>query len=354
MKALAKAAVVVGGVVPTALFGLIIAGASAVDASGRSTGMVGGLNLAAMPAAGRQWAPWYVKSAAQCPGKLTPALLAAQGYHESKFDPVVPSPAGAIGIAQFLPSTYATYGEDSDGDGMTGPTDPEDAIMAQGKFMCSLIKRAEKSGYGGDPIALALAGYNAGWGAVEDNKGIPPYKETRGYVAAILETAKKWATAMGPGVAGLGSGSGADAVRHAYTQLGVPYAWGGGTPGGPGTGFCDGRNGYLDGRCSASVTKGFDCSSLAQYAWWPSVKLPRTAADQYAATASRPVGRGDLKPGDLVFWSKSGPASIYHVGIYFGDGQVLHAPRTGKTVSIQPMDEAMPKGDYVGATRPGA
>ncbi|MFC9298493.1 NlpC/P60 family protein [Streptomyces sp. NPDC057011] len=364
MKALVKAAMVVGGVVPTALFGFIIAGASAVDASSRSTGMVGGLNLSLMPAAGRQWAPWYVKSAAQCPGKLTPSLLAAQGWTESLFKPDAEGPptdyGTAKGIAQFIDSTWSTYEKDEDGDGTArGAYDPEDAIMAQGRYMCKLVNDAEKSGYAGDPVSLALAGYNAGWGWVERYKGVPPESFAKGqtynYVREITANAKKWATALGgPGVAGLGSGSGPDAIRHAYTQLGIPYSWGGGTPGGPGLGFCDGTNGYLNGSCSASVTKGFDCSSLAQFAWWPSVKLPRTAADQYAATASRPVGRGDLKPGDLVFWSKGGPSSIYHVGLYFGDGQILHAPRTGKSVSIVPMDEAMPKGDYVGATRPGA
>ncbi|MCX4808969.1 bifunctional lytic transglycosylase/C40 family peptidase [Streptomyces sp. NBC_01214] len=356
---------VVGGTVPVALFGLILAGASAVDASGRSSGgLVGGLNLSVMPAAGRQYAPWYVKSAAQCPGKLTPAILAAQGWTESLFNPNAEGPptqyGTAKGIAQFIDTTWPSYAEDADGDGTArGAYDPEDAIMAQGKYMCKLVKDAEASGYSGDPVSLALAGYNAGWGWVQYYKGVPPERfaegQTYNYVREITANAKKWATALGgPGVAGLGTGSGPDAIRHAYSQLGIPYAWGGGTPGGPGLGFCDGRNGYLDGRCSASVTKGFDCSSLAQFAWWPSVKLPRTAADQYAATASRPVARGELKPGDLVFWSKSGPAGIYHVGLYFGDGQVLHAPRTGKTVSIQPMDEAMPKGDYVGATRPGA
>ncbi|MGW1767185.1 C40 family peptidase [Streptomyces sp. NPDC002073] len=365
MSALVKGAVALGTAVPLALFGLLIAGASAVDASGPGIGMVNGLNVSLMPATGRQWAPWYVQSAAQCPGKLTPALLAAQGYTESHFNPTIEGPptqyGTAKGIAQFIDSTWATWGRDEDGDGTgLGAKDPEDAIMAQGRYMCSLVKQGEKSGYRGGAANLALAGYNAGWGWVDRYKGVPPPEfaagQTYNYVQAITELAKKWASASpgGPGIEGLGSGSGPDAVRHAYTQLGVPYSWGGGTPGGPGLGFCDGRNGYLDGACSASVTKGFDCSSLAQYAWWPSLKLPRTAAEQYRATLSRSVGRAELKPGDLVFWSKAGPASIYHVAIYFGDGQVLHAPRTGKSVSIVNMDEAMPKADYVGATRPGA
>lgn len=350
----------IGGVVaaavglPVAIIGLVLAGAGAGTSAPNVQGQVlGGLNLAVMPAAGRAYAPWYVKSAQQC-RQLSPAVLAAQGYQESRFDTDIGSSAGAIGIAQFLPSTYSSYGEDSDGDGVTGPTDPEDAIMAQGKFMCSLIKRAEKSGYGGQPIELALAGYNAGWGRVEEYKGVPPESfaagQTYHYVRIIMTTAKKWSHL---GISGLGSGSGPDAVRRAYTELGTPYSWGGGTPQGPSLGFCGG-GGYQRGKCVAATTVGFDCSSLTQFAWWPSLKLPRTAADQYQATASRPVSRDALQPGDLLFWSKGGPGAIYHVALYYGNGKILHAARTGTNITIVDLDGAMPKRDYVGATRPGA
>ncbi|WP_443055956.1 C40 family peptidase [Streptomyces sp. IBSBF 3136] len=116
------------------------------------------------------------------------------------------------------------------------------------------------------------------------------------------------------------------------------------------TGFCDGTNGYQNGRCIASHTVGFDCSSLTQYAYWPNVKLPRTAADQYRATADHPVSRSNLKAGDLLFWAHG--TAIYHVAIYAGDGNVLHAPRTGRDVSLAPLTSAMPDSDYVGATRP--
>ncbi|WSD38180.1 C40 family peptidase (plasmid) [Streptomyces sp. NBC_01750] len=166
-----------------------------------------------------------------------------------------------------------------------------------------------------------------------------------------MATAKKWSHV---GISGLGSGSGPDAVRRAYTELGTPYSWGGGSPGGPTVGFCGGGGGYLHGECVAAHTAGFDCSSLTQFAWWPSLKLPRTAADQYQATVSRPVGKGDLRPGDLLFWSKGGTGAIYHVALYYGDGKILHAPRTGKTVTIADLDGAMPAREYVGATRPGA
>ncbi|MER7952320.1 bifunctional lytic transglycosylase/C40 family peptidase [Streptomyces sp. NPDC096079] len=369
MKALVKAAIAVGTAIPLGMLGLLLAGASAVDASGPGVTLVNGLNLSLMPEKGRKYAPWYVKSAAQCPG-LTPALLAAQGYQESGFNPEIEGPptahGTAKGIAQFIDSTWATWGRDEDGDGTAlGAKDAEDAIMAQGRYMCRMVHDGEKSGYDDDPVRLALAGYNAGWGWVSHFRGVPPIEfareageaegQTYHYVKVITENAAKWSAAIGSAsLSGLGTGSGPDAVRHAASQLGVPYSWGGGTPSGPSRGFCDGRNGYLRGTCMASTTPGFDCSSLTQYAWWPSLKLPRVAADQYEVTASRPVAKDQLQPGDLMFWSKGGTRAIYHVAIYAGGGQVLHAPRTGKPVQIQAVDAAMPAADYVGATRPGA
>jgi hypothetical protein len=100
-------------------------------------------------------------------------LLAAQLYAESGFNPFARSPAGAEGIAQFMPGTADSYGLDN-------PFDPVAAIDAQAHLMSDLLKQ-----FGGK-IALALAGYNAGAGAVERYGGVPPYAETRGYVAKIL------------------------------------------------------------------------------------------------------------------------------------------------------------------------
>ncbi len=299
-------------------------------------GAAGGLNVSALPEAARKYVPWIKKSAKQCDG-ISPGLLAAQLEQESAFNEKAGSGAGAVGIAQFLPSTYRTWGEDSDGDGKTGPTDPQDAIMAQGKFMCSLLARAKKSGYAGDPLTLALAGYNAGWAAVTRYQGVPPYKETAHYVEVITKNAKKYEKAISIS----GTGNGAKALRRAATQLGVPYSWGGGSPKGPKKGFAQGAN-----------TVGFDCSSLVQYAYWPTRQLPRVAADQYKDTQSNKVKKSQLKPGDLLYWTHGGVNGIYHVAMYYGDGKVLHAPRTGKNVEIAKLSSAMPAADYYGATRP--
>jgi Transglycosylase SLT domain/D-alanyl-D-alanine carboxypeptidase len=100
------------------------------------------------------------------------ALLSAQIYAESNFNPFAQSPAGAQGIAQFMPGTAESMG-------LQNPFDPEESIDAQAHLMRDLLRR-----FGSVP--LALAAYNAGAGAVEQYGGIPPYAETRAYVAKIL------------------------------------------------------------------------------------------------------------------------------------------------------------------------
>jgi len=99
-------------------------------------------------------------------------LLAAQIYAESGFNPFARSPAGAVGIAQFIPSTARAYG-------LSDPFDPAQAIDAQAHLMHDMLAR-----FGSVP--LALAAYNAGPGAVAACGCVPPYPETRAYVAKII------------------------------------------------------------------------------------------------------------------------------------------------------------------------
>jgi hypothetical protein len=101
------------------------------------------------------------------------ALLAAQLYEESGFNPFARSPAGAEGIAQFMPGTAGAYG-------LADPFDPDRAIDAQAHLMSDLLRRFDGK------VALALAAYNAGTAAVERSGGIPAYTETRAYVTRIL------------------------------------------------------------------------------------------------------------------------------------------------------------------------
>jgi hypothetical protein len=103
---------------------------------------------------------------------ISAALLAAQLMAESGFDPYAVSPAGAQGIAQFMPGTAASYG-------LRDPFDPEAAIDAQARMMSGLLRH-----FGS--VRLALAAYNAGSGAVDGCDCVPAYPETVAYVARIL------------------------------------------------------------------------------------------------------------------------------------------------------------------------
>ena len=115
-----------------------------------------------------------IGSAAAANG-LPPSLLAALLRAESGFDPRAVSPAGALGIAQFMPGTAA-------GMGLRDPFDPAQAIPAAARLLSGHVRT-----FGSVP--LALAAYNAGPGAVQRYGGIPPYPETQAYVARILAMA---------------------------------------------------------------------------------------------------------------------------------------------------------------------
>lgn len=103
---------------------------------------------------------------------VSAALLAAQLFAESNFNPNAGSPVGAQGIAQFMPSTAAAYG-------LANPYDPVASIDAQAHLMSDLLRQ-----FGS--VELALAAYNAGPGAVGSCDCVPPYAETQAYVAKII------------------------------------------------------------------------------------------------------------------------------------------------------------------------
>ena len=104
---------------------------------------------------------------------VSAGLLAAQLMAESNFNPFAVSPAGAQGIAQFMPATAAAYG-------LGDPFDAEAAIDAQAHLMSDLLRQ-----FGGS-VSLALAAYNAGPAPVGACGCVPPYPETQAYVARIL------------------------------------------------------------------------------------------------------------------------------------------------------------------------
>lgn len=122
------------------------------------------------------WVPAHLRApiaAAATANGLNPVMLAALLRSESGFDPRAVSPAGAQGIAQFMPATAR-------GIGLRDPFDPSQAIPAAARLLGGHVRE-----FGSLP--LALAAYNAGAGAVRRYGGIPPYRETQGYVTRILD-----------------------------------------------------------------------------------------------------------------------------------------------------------------------
>lgn len=293
----------------------IVAGNLVNGVGGGRVGLAKGAVPAAYQALVQKWGNL-------CPA-LNPALLAAQLYQESGFNPNARSPAKAEGIAQFIPGTWATHGVDGDGDGDRDVWDPNDAIPSAASYDCELAKYVKD--VPGDTSANMLAAYNAGAYAVIKYGGVPPYKETQGYVKTITTLQDSFAapaTRVDP------SKQAARAIYYAQKKLGTLYLWGG--------------NGTADqgGR--------FDCSGLTKAAYESvGVTLPRVANDQY--NAGPHPSRDQLLPGDLVFFSDdlTDSRAIRHVGIYVGGGYMIDAPRPGAVIRFDPVDTP----DYFGATR---
>ncbi|MFD3936663.1 peptidoglycan DD-metalloendopeptidase family protein [Streptomyces sp. NPDC058611] len=174
-----------------------------VSGGGADTGLIAGggaLNPKHVPP---EYVAWVLKAGSICP-TITPPVIAAQIEAESAWINGRTSPVGAQGLSQFMPGTWAGWGKDDDGNGRIDPFDPGDAIMAQGRYDCALardVERYKERGIASGPtLDLALAAYNAGPGAVERYGGIPPYRETQGYVVAIKNAMAKYtAIATDPG-----------------------------------------------------------------------------------------------------------------------------------------------------------
>ncbi len=153
------------------------AGPSPCSDAGNAIGAAAGGGDGAL--AGEAGLPSFVPSRFRVPllrsaahWNVSAALLAAQLMAESNFNPFAVSPAGAQGIAQFIPSTAASYG-------LENPFDPVEAMDAQAHLMSDLIRRL------GSP-QLALAAYNAGPAPVEACHCVPSIPETAAYVTRIL------------------------------------------------------------------------------------------------------------------------------------------------------------------------
>ncbi len=96
-------------------------------------------------------------------------------------------------------------------------------------------------------------------------------------------------------------------IQVAKQYLGTPYVYGGSSP------------------------SGFDCSGFTSYVYRQlGYNLNRVAHDQLANGI--PVSKSELKPGDIVFFKRPGNSTVHHVGIYAGDGMMIHSPQTGDVV----------------------
>jgi soluble lytic murein transglycosylase-like protein len=148
----------------------------------------GNLGPVAMPiVVPEEYRPLLRKAAKRCP-QVPVEVLAAQIAAESSWDPQAVSPAGAQGIAQFMPATWKQYGIDANRDGVRDVWDPRDAIPSAAALNC--VNRKLVKAVPGDRLSNTLAAYNAGHGAVRTHGGIPPFPETQAYVQRILTNAK--------------------------------------------------------------------------------------------------------------------------------------------------------------------
>ena len=153
--------------------------------------------------------------------------------------------------------------------------------------------------------ASAAAAERASAAAAERTSDRPASRAERGSSSSA-------ATAPAPAASApvLASGSAAaTAVNTAMAQRGKPYVW------------------------AATGPSSFDCSGLVKYAYAAAgVSLPRSSSQQ--ATAGRAVSRAELQPGDIIaFYSP-----VSHVGIYIGNGQMVHAPTSGDVVKVASID----------------
>jgi cell wall-associated NlpC family hydrolase len=261
----------------------------------------------------------YQQAADGCPG-LPWSVVAAIGKVETNHGrlkaPGVTEGAnfaGAAGPMQMgigvgaAGSAFWSYAIDGDGDGRASPYDPADAIPSATAYLCKALRD-----HGGD-LSQAVFAYNhAQW-----------------YVDKVLAIASSYAaTASLP--AGAAATDAVDvALQFAFNQLGKPYKWG-----------ATGAGGFYD--CSGLTLRAYQAGG---------VQLPRTSVTQWNA-GPHIVDKGAVQPGDLVFYASdlSNPATIHHVGLYIGAGNMINAPHTGAVIRIQPAFRS----DYIGAVRPTA
>lgn len=317
-----------------------------------------------------------------------------------------PSSAGAIGWMQFMPSTWARWGTDANGDGVADPDNPTDAIFSAARYLAGCggqldIARAvycynHSQRYVNDVLGLAALYGRGGGGGVATglftvdlrpqlNSARHQIAASKGLLADARARARKLAAAERRSLHAAGSAlllsNQLAAHKHAVlmavrreaadrrvsrlqrlldtanTKLGNlqdqagNQMLGGGFPtlAGSDSGVVSIASQYLGVPYvwAGATPSGFDCSGLVQYVFAQlGIALPHNAAAQFHSPAAVSVPRNQLQPGDLVFFN-----GLDHVGIYVGNGDFIDAPHTGTDVRIDSLRGRWAAANYDGAKR---
>ena len=174
----------------------------------------------------------------------------------------------------------------------------------------------------------------AGSSALFPQQGPAPQDELSSELGGVLEELPTSSTVEDAASAELGDASRSEKIEaviaRAESQIGVPYAWGGGDANGPTKGIRDG--GVADSFGDYNKV-GFDCSGLMIYAFaGVGLSLPHFTGYQY--NQGERISPQEMERGDLIFY---GPNGNHHVAIYLGDGMMLEAPQSGQTVTKSPV-----------------
>ena len=336
-------------------------------------------------------------------------VLAAINKVETNFGQNLgPSSAGAVGWMQFMPSTWARWGLDANGDGVADPDNPTDAVFSAAHYLAGCGGQFDISGavycynhatwYVNEVLALAaMYGRGAGSNTVFAVDQLQPRIDSvtarihtaRAQLAVALAHARALAHAQRPFLRKESSArllsDQLDARKHAV-QLGArrnaaearvarlrklldtakkqlarlrDQANASSLASGAllSTPLTSGAYGgvvsiamqylgvpYL---WAGATPSGFDCSGLVQYAFGQiGISLPHNTVAQWNFPGALSVPRDQLQPGDLVFFNK-----LDHVGIYIGNGQFIDAPHTGAFVRVDNLSGGWYTANYDGAKR---
>lgn len=218
----------------------------------------------------------------------------------------------AVGVTQLLPKWWAEHGVDGNDDGVADPHNVYDATASTTVELCTSHPDNRVDFSDETELRAALHRYNP-WDVYVDN---------------VMSNIAEYEALDHPVPEG-DSEKGRIAADWAIQQLGKPYVWGGTGP------------------------NGFDCSGLVLRAWEAAgVTIPRVTVDQVHAGTNVPPDA--LAPGDLLFYDTGGyPGPPSHVTMYVGDGQMIHAPRTGQPIRFDDVANTYYAGKFMSAVRPG-